>query len=182
MALLPRDILAHCFKIVWSATLGGRQEPRTDFSDRFVNASSTLCLWGKTSQSSGAIAKKNLKLRDSAQTRQPKADAPKVAPAKLRSVRQYLARLHRAARAKVSRLQAALSVLGDANIAKTENLEQALQRAQPWCLPPISELIISRDSLSGKGRDWLLRRRQFWPLSRVLKHWHRERCASQSCR
>ena len=114
--------------------------------------------WEKhRSSSAGAIsAKKDAKLKNSVQVRQSKALAPKVVPSQPRTVRQSPPEAFTAARAKVLRLEAALSALGDADTAEKENLERALLRARAQAVvPPISEQIISTQGFIERERKRL---------------------------
>ena len=87
--------------------------------------------------------KKDTKAKDSAQVQQ-KASAPKIVPIQPRSNRQSPPEVHAAAQAKVRRLQAAISALGDVDMIEKENLERALVRAQSQAVvPPVSAQIIS---------------------------------------
>ena len=68
----------------------------------------------------------------------------KVVQVQPRFIRQSPLEMHAAAQAKVQRLQAALSVLGDADAVEKENLERALSRAQTQAVvPPVSAQITS---------------------------------------
>ena len=75
------------------------------------------------------MAKKDAKWKNSVQARQFKALAPKIVPTQPRTVRQSPPEAVTAARAKVLRLEAALSALEDADTVEKENLERVLQRA-----------------------------------------------------
>ena len=91
-----------------------------------------------------------------------------------------------AAHAKILRLQAAISVLGDADVVEKENLAKALQRAQAQAVvPPVSEQIISTQGFIDRERKKLAAAEALTRLSRietrVSKHWLRERSASKSC-
>ena len=71
--------------------------------------------------------------------------------------------LQAAAHAKIERLQATISALGNADKAEKESLVKSPHRVQAQVvLPPVSEQIAStQGSSSGRGRDQLPRRRQF---------------------
>ena len=89
------------------------------------------------------VSKKDVKAKDSAQVQQT-ASVPKVVPTQPRSNRQSPPVARAAAQAKVQRLQAAISALGDVDMIEKENLERALVRAQSQAVePPVSAQIIS---------------------------------------
>ena len=118
--------------------------------------------WEKQrSQSAGANStKKDVKAEDSAHTRQPKAEPkvvePKVVPTRNRLVRQSPPEMYAAVHAKILRLQAAISALGDADVVEIENLARALQRAQAQAVvPPVSEQIISTQGFIERERKRL---------------------------
>ena len=90
-------------------------------------------------------------------TRQPKAEPKvvelKVVPTRNRPVRQSPPEMYAAVHAKILRLQAAISALGDADVVEKENLARALQRAQAQAVvPPVSEQIISTEGFIERER------------------------------
>ena len=96
-----------------------------------------------------------MKAKDSAHTRQPKAES-KVVPIRNRPVRQSPPEVHAAVHAKILRLQAAISALGDADVVERENLARALQRAQAQAVVPlVSEQIISTQEFIERERKRL---------------------------
>ena len=65
--------------------------------------------------------------------------------------------MHAAAHAKIARLQAAISALGDADMAEKESLVKSLQRAQAQAVvPPVSEQIISTQGFIERERKRLV--------------------------
>ena len=75
-----------------------------------------------------------------------------------RSNRQSPLEIHAA---KVQRLQAALSVLGDADAVEKENLERALSRAQTQAVvPPVSAQITSTKGIYQLGEETVGCRRE----------------------
>ena len=80
--------------------------------------------------------KKETKSKDASKAQKVVQDQPRI--------RHSPPEMHAAAQAKVQRLQAALSVLGDADALEKENLEQALSRARTQAVvPPVSAQITS---------------------------------------
>ena len=64
--------------------------------------------------------------------------------------------VHTASHAKIERLQAAISALGDADMAEKESLVKSLQRAQAQAVvPPVSEQIISTQGFIERERKRL---------------------------
>ena len=115
--------------------------------------------WEKDrNQSAVANPKKELKWKDTGAKRQGNASSPKVVPSQpQRSVRQSPPEVHAAAHAKIARLQAAISALGDADTAEKESLVKSLQRAQAQAVvPPISEQIISTQGFIERERKRLI--------------------------
>ena len=97
--------------------------------------------WEKErNQSAAANPKKQFKSKDIVPTR-PEARTPKVVPSQPpRSVRQSPPQVRAAAHSKIARLQAAISALGDADMAEKESLVKSLQCAQVQAVvPPVSE-------------------------------------------
>ena len=121
---------------VWKTILRGPRPPSVRWEKQ--RSQSAVAHPAKDRKDSKKDAKK-----DSAQVQQ-NASVPQVLPTQPRSNRQSPPEAHAAAQAKVQRLQAAISALGDVDMIEKENLEQALVRAQSQAVDvPVSAQIMS---------------------------------------
>ena len=129
------------FVVDCSATLGHGQEP--PMGSRGPRPPSVR--WEKQRSESAVANTANARKDPKKETKSKDASkVQKVVQVWPRFIRQSPPEMHAAAQAKVQRLQAALSVLGDADVVEKENLERALSRARTKAVvPPVSAQITS---------------------------------------
>ena len=167
----------------------GGHHPGCHVEDHFAMVSSTLGPLGETPQSVSRcqLGEEGCKVEEfgsGTPVQSPCAENCANPASQSPSVRQSPPEVFTAARAKVLRLEAALSALEDADTVEKENLERVLQRArtQP-VVPPISEQIIATQGFIERERKRLAAAEEAvhaavknWDES----HWHKESSASQS--